>query len=297
MRAWQTTLAIFCCHILTGTASVSTRYLVSVLDPVEVAFLRYFLGGLALLPLIFIYRTRNLSSELLLKITGLGILFFALFPFLFSWAFVYTTAARGSLVLATMPIWAMLIGNAIGHEKITNKSIIAIGLAIIGLAVALSDKLLFTSGHEALFKGELIMLLTAVTGAVYANLCKPVLRQVPATTMTPIAMLTGCVCLFPFTLASGIDDHLMALSSMQLYLVIYLGVIAGGVAFFLFNWSLTRSTATFNTLFVTLNPITAIILGNVFLGEIIEINFIIGIVILFAGLGLAVKSQMHESNT
>ena len=139
------------------------------------------------------------------------------------------------------------------------------------------------------------MLLTAIVGAIYVNLSKPVLRQIPASTMTPIAMLAGCLCLFPFTLTSGIGEHLMALSSMQLCLMIYLGVIAGGVAFFLFNWSLTRSTATFNTLFVTINPITAIILGNIFLGEIIEINFIVGIIILFTGLGLAVTSERNES--
>ena len=41
--------------------------------------------------------------------------------------------------------------------------------------------------------------------------------------------------------------------------VIYLGVVAGGLAFFLLNWVLTKSTATFATIFVTLNPITAII--------------------------------------
>lgn len=291
MKAMQVTLAILCCHILTGTASVSTRYLVSVLEPVEVAFLRYLLGGLALLPFLFLLRSRNLSKEFVIKIAGLGALFFALFPFLFSWAFVYTTAARGSLVLATMPVWTMLISKAIGHEKISVKSLIAIGLALLGLTIALSDKLLMTSGHEVLFKGELIMLLTALTGAVYAILSRNVLRQVPASTMTPIAMLVGCLCLLPFTLASRIDIHMMALSSMQLSLVIYLGVVAGGIAFFLFNWSLTRSSATFTTLFVTLNPITAIFLGKLFLGETIKVNFIIGVLVVFAGLGLAVRSQ------
>ena len=291
MRAWQTTLAIICCHILTGTASVSTRYLVSVLPPVEVAFLRYFFGGLALLPFLFLFRKTTLNRTLLLKIAGLGILFFGLFPFLFSWAFTYTTAARGSLVLATMPIWTMLISKAIGHETVSAKSLIAILLTLAGLVIALSDKLLSVSEHGFMFKGELIMLLTALVGAIYAIFSKQVLRQVPATTMTPLAMLAGCFCLLPFSITSGIDIHVMALSAQQLWLALYLGVVAGGIAFFLFNWSLTRSSATFNTLFVTLNPITAIFLGYLFLGEIIEINFIVGVLVVFSGLGLAVFSQ------
>jgi drug/metabolite transporter (DMT)-like permease len=295
MKAWQVTLAILCCHILTGTASVSTRYLVSVLPPVEVAFLRYFLGGLALLPFLFLFRTTTLNRILLLKIAGLGMLFFGLFPFLFSWAFIYTTAARGSLVLATMPIWTMLISKAIGHETVSAKSFIAIVLTLAGLVIALSDKLLIVSEHGFLFKGELIMLLTALVGAIYAIFSQQVLRLVPATTMTPLAMLAGCICLLPFTIASGIDKHVMALSQPQLWLAVYLGVVAGGIAFFLFNWSLTRSSATFNTLFVTLNPITAIFLGYLFLGEIIEINFIVGVLIVFSGLGLAVISQARDN--
>lgn len=287
-------MALFCCHILTGTASVSTRYLVSVLDPVDIAFLRYFLGGLALLPLFFLFRTRSLNKVLLVKIAGLGVLFFALFPFLFSWGFVYTTAARGALVLATMPIWTMLISKAIGHERVTVLSLMATGLTLLGLTIALSDKLLVFSGNTVLFKGELIMLLTAFVGAIYAIISRHILRQVPSSTMTPVAMLTGCLCLLPFTIANGIDVHVMALSPLQLWLMVYLGIVAGGIAFFLFNWALNKSTATFTTLFVALNPITAIFLGNIFLGEVIEYNFIVGVLVVFAGLSLAVKSQIHD---
>ena len=294
MKAIQATLAIFCCHILTGTASVSTRYLVSVLDPLEIACLRYFFGGLAMLPLFFLFRSRNLNKVLLFKIAGLGILFFALFPFLFSWSFVYTTASRGSLVIATMPIWAMLISKTIGHERISGLSLIAMGVTLSGLTIALSDKLFTSSGQTVLFKGELIMLLTALTGAVYAILSRHVLREVPASTMTPLAMLAGCLSLLPFTISQGINVHVMALSSLQFWLMVYLGIVGGGLAFFLFNWALTKSTATYTTLFVALNPITAIFLGSIFLDEIITANFIVGVLVVFFGLGLAMKSKISD---
>jgi drug/metabolite transporter (DMT)-like permease len=293
MKFWLPTLAIMCCHILTGTASVTTRYLVSVLDPVEIAFMRYLFGGFAMLPLFFLFRTSRLTKIILLKIAALGALFFALFPFMFSWAFVYTNAARGSLVLATMPIWTMLISKAIGHESINKASLIAIGLTLLGLTVALSDKLMMISGHEVLFKGEFIMLLTAIIGGIYATFARQVLQEVPASTMTPLAMLTGCLCLLPFTVVNGIDEHVMALTSAQMGLMVYLGIVAGGLAFFLLNWVLNKSTATFTTIFVTLNPITAIILGYLFLGEVIKLNFIIGVVIVFIGLGFAMRSQVR----
>ncbi len=296
MKLWVPTLAIMCCHILTGTASVTTRYLVTVLDPVEIAFMRYLFGGFAMLPLFFLFRTSSLTKILLLKIAGLGALFFALFPFMFSWGFVHTSAARGSLVLATMPIWTMIISKAIGHESINKTSLIAIGLTLLGLTVALSDKLMVMSGDGVLFKGEIIMLATAIIGAIYATFARQVLQEVPASTMTPLAMLTGCLCLLPFSLANGIGEHVMALTMTQIGLMVYLGIFAGGFAFFLLNWVLNKSTATFTTIFVTLNPITAIILGYLFLGEAIELNFIIGVVIVFIGLGFAMRSQLRGNH-
>lgn len=296
MKLWVPTLAIMCCHILTGTASVTTRYLVTVLDPVEIAFMRYLFGGFAMLPLFFLFRSSRLTKILLLKIAGLGVLFFALFPFMFSWGFVHTSAARGSLVLATMPIWTMLISKAIGHESVNKSSLIAIGLTLLGLTVALSDKLMLISGDGVLFKGEIIMLFTAIIGAIYAIFARQVLQEVPASTMTPLAMLTGCLCLLPFSLANGIDEHVMALTMTQIGLMVYLGIFAGGLAFFLLNWVLNKSTATFTTIFVTLNPITAIILGYLFLGEAIELNFVIGVVIVFIGLGFAMRSQSRGNH-
>ncbi len=291
MQPWLPTLALLLCHTITGTASVLMRYFVNILDPVEIAFIRYLIGGLFVLPLFFIYKSRNLTRSLFFKSLGLGILFFGLFPYLFAEAFVYTNAARGALVLATMPIWTMLIAKAIGHEKVNILSLIAIVLTLLGLFVSLSDKLFMQTETNVTFKGEFIMLFAAFCGAVYAVFARPVLRQIPATTLSPIAMLAGCVVLFPFNFANGLDEHMLTLSNTQLGLVLYIGIVTGGIAFSLFNWVLTRTTATFNTMFVTLNPIVAIFLGYLFLGEIIKVNFIIGVLIVFSGLGLAVYTQ------
>jgi drug/metabolite transporter (DMT)-like permease len=90
------------------------------------------------------------------------------------------------------------------------------------------------------------------------------------------------------------DVHVMALSFLQLGLMVYLGIVAGGIAFFLLNWALNKSTATYTTLFVTLNPITAILPGDLFLGEVITANFIVGVLIVFTGLGLAMRSQFQD---
>ena len=292
MKVWQPTAAILCCHFLTGTASVTTRYLVETLAPADVAFFRYLFGGLILLPCFFVFYSSKLHPLLTMKIIALGALFFGLFPFLFSWSFVHTTAARGSLVLATMPIWAMLINRFLGNERINVPLFMAIMLTLAGLMIALADKLFIDGEQPVSFKGELIMMTAAIVGAIYAVFSRNTLRLVGAGTMTPLAMFSGCLFLLPFTIAGGIYDRMFQLSSTQIGLLVYLGVITGGLAFFLFNWALNKSTATFTTVFVALNPITAIFLGYIFLHEMIYINFIAGVIVVFVGLVLSVKAQI-----
>ena len=50
---------------------------------------------------------------------GLGVLYFALFPILFNASLIFTTAARGSLALSTLPLLTMLVGAALGSEALT----------------------------------------------------------------------------------------------------------------------------------------------------------------------------------
>jgi drug/metabolite transporter (DMT)-like permease len=44
----------------------------------------------------------------------LGVVYFALFFFLYNLAMSFTTAARGSLALATLPLTTMLVAAALG---------------------------------------------------------------------------------------------------------------------------------------------------------------------------------------
>ncbi|HKK16815.1 MAG TPA: DMT family transporter, partial [Gammaproteobacteria bacterium] len=192
----KATLAVIICHMLTGSASVATRYLVGTMQPLDIAFLRYLLGGLALLPLLLVARRQSLSGRLVIQILSLGILFFGLFPWIHATAFQYTTASRGAIVLATMPIWAMLLGHFLGSDPFSLRTLSGIFLAVAGVGIALYDKSL-SADIGAGFQGELIMLVAAIVGAIYSVFSKPVLKHTTAYLFTPLAMLSGCLFLSP----------------------------------------------------------------------------------------------------
>jgi drug/metabolite transporter (DMT)-like permease len=55
----------------------------------------------------------------------LGICFFGLFFILYNIAISYTTAARASLALATLPLHTMVVGALLGVERLTARRSLA----------------------------------------------------------------------------------------------------------------------------------------------------------------------------
>lgn len=280
----RATLAVIICHMLTGSASVATRYLVSSMEPLHIAFLRYLLGGLCLLPLLLLARKQILSIRLVIQIVSLGVLFFAIFTWMHSSAFQYTSASRGAIVLATMPVWAMLLGHYLGNDRFSPGKLAGIILAIAGVGIALYDKTLTPDNGGHGFHGEMIMLAAAILGAVYSVFSKPVLKSTSAYLFTPLAMLSGCLFLSPLAVSDHVFRDFAALPALPFTVMLYLGIIAGGVAFFLFNWVLDKTTPTITTLFVTLNPLTAIVLAWWLLGEAMTPYFFAGAAMVISGI-------------
>lgn len=288
-------MAVVICHMLTGSASVATRYLVSVMDPLEIAFLRYLLGGLILLPLLPLARRPSLPGRQVIQVIFLGILFFALFPWIHATAFQYTTASRGAIVLATMPIWAMMLGHILGSEPFSLRTLSGIFLAVAGVGIALYDKSLVSDISPG-FRGEWIMLVAALMGAVYSVFSKPVLKHSSAYLFTPLAMLSGSLFLSPLAVPADVFANFTSLPAVPLVVMAYLGIVAGGLAFFLFNWVLDKTTPTITTLFVTLNPVTAIVLAWLLLDEAITPYFTLGAAMVITGIILSLWPQRTGQN-
>ncbi|HKK16640.1 MAG TPA: DMT family transporter, partial [Gammaproteobacteria bacterium] len=87
-----------------------------------------------------------------------------------------------------------------------------------------------------------------------------------------------------------------ALPATPLVVMAYLGIIAGGLAFFLFNWVLDKTTPTITTLFVTLNPVTAIVLAWLLLDEAMTPYFFLGATMVIIGIVLSLWPQRKEQN-
>src|SRR5260370_8964512 len=126
---------------LGGTAAAITRYLVGNADPITLAILRWGIGFAVLLPTALLLRVRWPPRRDWAAVAALGLCFFGLFFVLYNIAIGFTTAARASLALATLPLPTMVVGALLGVEPLTMRKTTGVCVAVLGVVAPLPSRL------------------------------------------------------------------------------------------------------------------------------------------------------------
>jgi drug/metabolite transporter (DMT)-like permease len=271
--------------LLGGTAVAATRYAIGTIDPLTLAMLRYGIGALCLSP-VAIYALRSLKTRSDIVATiGLGMLFFALFPYLFTLSLAHTTAARGSLALSSLPLLTLGLGILLGREAFSWPRLLGILLAVGGLGYALSPRL----GGSALvpFRGDLIMVAAACVGATFNVLSRPYILRIGALSFTALGMCVGAACLAVIWGLAGVFHRLPALHASAWLAVAYLGVAGCALTFLLWSIGIRLASPALVALTVTVNPITASFLASFYLGEPITQELVAGLCAVLLGIAIA----------
>src|SRR6516162_2046313 len=276
---------------LGGTAAAVTRYLVGNADRLTLAILRWGIGFSVVLPVAILLRARWPQRSDWLGVAVLGICFFGLFFILYNLAVGYTTAARASLALSTLPLQTMLVGSLLGIEPLTARKSAGVGLAVVGVIAALASGL--SAEPTGAWRGELIMTGAVLCMAFYNVWARPFIQRSSALGFLTVGMGDGAAVVILF----GLADRLAVLgrfATEQWMAGVYLGVAGGAFAFILWVLALQRTTPARVANTMTVNPLAAGLLANQLVGEPITLNLVIGLVAVFAGIWVATTQRQRQ---
>jgi drug/metabolite transporter (DMT)-like permease len=270
---------------LGGSAAAITRYLAGNTDPITMAILRWGIGFLCVLPAALLLKVRWPARSDLPAVAALGFAFFGVFFVLYNIAISYTTAARASLALATLPLHTMVVGALLGIEPLMKRKSIGVGVAVLGVFAALAAGL--SSAPVGAWRGELIMTGAVLCMAFYNVWSRPFIRRSSALGFLAVGMGTGAAALI---LVGSLTGSLAALSHFttpQWIAGLYLGIAGGALAFILWVLALERASPTRVAATMTVNPLAAGLLATQLVGEPITPNLVLGLVAVFAGIWIA----------
>jgi drug/metabolite transporter (DMT)-like permease len=270
---------------LGGTAAAITRYLVGNTDPVTLAILRWGIGFACLLPTALCLGVRWPPRRDWPAVAGLGLCFFGVFFVLYNVAIGFTTAARASLALATLPLHTMVVGALLGIEPLTIRKTAGVCVAVLGVIAALASGL--SAAPSGAWRGELIMTGAVFCMAFYNVWSRPFIQRSSALGFLTVGMGAGAAALVLVGSLTGSVAALGSLSAPQWIAGVYLGVGGGALAFILWVTALERATPTRVASTMTVNPLAAGLLAVQLVGEPITANLVFGLVAVFAGIWIA----------
>lgn len=269
--------------LLIGAAMVASRFALEQISPATLALLRYSVGALCLLPPLLMIRRLRFERRDLLPVALLGIAQFGILIALLNWGLRSMPAARATLIFATFPLLTMLLAAALRLERLTLAKTAGVLLSFAGVALALGDKAL---GAEAGWWGEAAVFASALTGAVCSVFYRPYVRKYPPLQVSWFAMVASVVFLVPLAAGEGLFNQWMRFDAAAWSAVLFVGV-ASAAAYFLWLFALAHTSPTRVTVFVSVSPPTAALLGWALLGEPLSPLFLAAVICLAGGLWLA----------
>jgi drug/metabolite transporter (DMT)-like permease len=265
--------------VLFGASVVAVRIAVRDVPPLALAFLRFAQGSLVLFVGLLVFRKDLLKVDRgdLPFLAGLGLLFFTIFAITFNAGMQYTAASRAAVILATMPLWTIIISRLATRGGLGTRQVIGVCTSFAGVAIVMVAR---GGAGDSSLTGDALLLTTALCGAIYNVLSKRALERYSGVTTTFYAMVFGTLFLLPFSLG-GLT--LGALRGQTLAIVIFLGVFGGALGFSLWTSALKQLSPTQVSVYINLNPIAATLLAATMLHEQLSGSFLIGFVAVVAG--------------
>lgn len=284
------------------------------MNPDSVLLFRYAFG-IALLGLLMIWngwRRHNLSTAFrvsrhsLPQLVILGILM-ALSSLTLFLSYNYMPVGIASTLLFTYPILVAVIMTLVYHEPMSWLVVVCLLLATSGVGMlceqtppspllrgetpsGIAEILPLGRGNEGVSPfmiGALLVLLSSLSYAIYlVGLNKTRVRTIASMPVTFYVLCFGFL-LFVWRICFGGAFTLPQHGVMWLNLIA-LGLLPTVVSLLLTAWAIQRIGSTSTALFGALEPVTAVALGIIFLGESINLREFLGMVLIFVSVTLVV---------
>ena len=256
------------------------------IPPLAFTSLRFLIGS-AILMLILRWREGSvpLARGVLWRLVWLGFVGNTLYQSFFITGLTQTTAANTALLVATTPIFVLLLGRITGVEVLTRNTILGVALAFAGIALVMAAR---GAGLSfATLRGDLLALVAAACWSVYTLGVRKLGTQVSSLRITAWTMLTGTPGLLLTGLPQIARTDWAGIDARGWSGLIYSSLFALVVAYVIWNRSVRLVGGSRTAIYACVTPLVATGFAWYLLGE--EFRFLqgIGAVLIIGGVLLA----------
>ncbi|MBN1539827.1 MAG: DMT family transporter [Candidatus Thermoplasmatota archaeon] len=269
---------------------VITKLMHSALPPLTIAYLRFLLGGIFLLPVAFFFGRkvkwaavgwRDWTALFLVSFLGISCTFS-----LFHIALYWIDASSTATLIAMVPLFVTPLSIVFLNEKV---GVIGISGILMGGAGIL---LIYFSEESAITSVYAICLVLIAVScfSIYAVLMKPLNRKMDPKVTTSISLFLGGVMMIPILIFDG-SPLIRPMGLSTWCLLLFLSFVTVGVAYLLYFMGLERVRVSTGNSLMYLKPLIATGLAWVILKEVPSIMRVVAILLVSISVFLVVREK------
>lgn len=280
---------------------IIASYFATSLEPFEIAFGRWFVASLILVPMAWTGIKQNFS--LLLKswklVISLAITGIVLDNTLIYYAGRTASAINMGLLDVTGPIFLVILSRIFLKTPISLQQILGLIIAVFGVIVIILQGDLTQLRHFKLVSGDLIMLFNTFCFAVYSLLQAKRPPQISQSAMLGATAVAGVIIIVPFLFGTVSLAKLESLQLSDFAVFIYLGIFNSVLSYLSWNTALARIGNIKTSIIYYLLPLFSGIEAYLILHEKLYWSQLIGGILVIGGIALVslYKSTEQEPRT
>jgi drug/metabolite transporter (DMT)-like permease len=289
---WWIVAAFFAIYFVWGTTYLAIRYAVESIPPLVTAGIRHTTAGLILLAIAW---SRGFRPRREHWIAGLplGALFFLIGHGTLHWAEQHVSSGLAALLVATEPLWILLIGAAMQQQRINWQNGLGLLLGLAGVAILTFRE--FTTVSSMTW-GVVAVLVGAASWAI--GVCVSPLLRLPRDAMGRAAMPLVCGAGL-LLLTAGVSGefaalHWSAVSLRSLLGLAYLITFGSVVAFTAYTWLLQHCSPTVVATHTFVNPLVAVLAGWLWASEPMGSRIILATAVILSAILLIQRGDRHS---
>ncbi len=275
-------------YILWGSTYLGILYAIETIPPFLMASARFLIAGGLLFGWCLLKGERLPPTNSIYKIAFSGMLMLFIGNGAVTWVEQYLPTGLAAIIVATVPLWFVLLDKQHWSFYFSNWGIIA------GLLIGFAGIILLFWGKEAasLFNAPIKILSLAVlicgtigwtAGSLYAKY-----KKMEGSTMMKVAlqMLVAGAAFLITSFIAGEQAHfqLSAVTTQSYLALLYLVIFGSLIGYLAYMWLLSVRPASVVGTYAYVNPVVAVFLGWLFVGETISKQQIVGLAIIIIGL-------------
>ncbi len=289
-------LALTVTSIVWGTTWVASKMGVKHMPAFELASIRQCLGG-SIYVIFFLIKGEKLpTKKQFLWLLPMAFLMFVSANGIATYGLQFITSGLAALIAALYPLSVVLIERFYFKAiKITLPTLIGLLLGLIGIGFIFYKDSLQAHGSNYML-GVGLSLFAMFCWSVGSILIARNKIDMNAYNSIGWQMLISAACMALFTLYTGNYIPLQQIPAISWGVIIYM-VIGGSIfAFMSFIYSMKHLHPAIASLYAYINPIVAIWVGSLLLGEAMTWNSIIGTICTLVGVYLVNRSLKKQKD-